>query len=125
VRDAAEAKRKCKRRLKRGDGKKGEDAAAADTQAAAFNTELLILSDELEPLPSHTIRCAAKVRGFAFDPSQKTSKEGCKALVGLINNSLEVYHVPFPRAGDAEDAESDGAAGAPSKISVVDLHGHR
>lgn len=133
VRDAAESKKKCKRRLKRSsEGKK--ESEAQDAAGQVFHLSQLVLADELEALPSHTIRCAAKVRGFAFDPSYKAApssssggakaaaKEGCRALVSLINNSLEIYQVPYPEevAAGAE-AETVG----PNKLSVVDLHGHR
>jgi hypothetical protein len=132
VRDAAESKKKCKRRLKRGDSKK--DGDAQDSAAGqVFQLSQLVLADELEALPSHTIRCAAKVRGFAFDPSYKSApssssggakaaaKEGCRALVSLINNSLEIYQVPYPE----EAAAGEVAEAGPNKLSVVDLHGHR
>jgi len=133
VRDAAEAKKKCKRRLKRSEGKKGEQ----DTEGSAvvFRPELITLSDELELLPHHTIRSAVKVRGFAFDPSYKapasssgttksssssSGKDGCRALVSLLSNSLEVYQIPYPGAGEGGEESS-----VPNKLSVVDLHGHR
>ena len=125
MRDAADAKKKFKRRQKRSDGKKGGEGGAAESAGNVFHSSQLTLGDELEALPSHTIRCAARVRGFAFDPTYKTpasasaGKDSCRALVSMINNSLEIYQIPY-----LNDVPGDDPV-PPSKLSVIDLHGHR
>lgn len=121
VRDSADAKKKFKRRQKRSDGKKISEATAQESSGNVFHPSQLSLGDELEVLPSHTIRCAARVRGFAFDPTYKsTGKDGCRALVSMINNSLEIFQIPYVTdTSGSEDSEP------PSKLSVIDLHGHR
>lgn len=132
VRDAAEAKKKCKRRLKRTAGKKSEDTDKEE-EGSAFSPQLLVLSDVVETLPSHTIRCTARVRSFAFDPSYRSISTGatsgtstgssagreCRGLVSLINNSLEIYQIPYA------DSAGDEAPAAPAKLSVIDIHGHK
>lgn len=131
IRDAAEAKKKCKRRQKRTDGKKTADTVEGSTavDGQAFHTSQLVLSDEVEALPSHTIRCTGRVRGFAFDHSAVTAENKtssskhahtCKALVSQINNSLEIYQLTCPSSTTETDEDS-----LPSKLSVIDLHGHR
>lgn len=139
VRSAAEAKKKCKRRTKRTDQKK-EKSGDANTEGEAFTTSMLVLSDELESLPSHTIRCAARVRSFAFDPSYtksttasssaassssgaKSSSKDCKGLLSLVNNTLEVYVIPLTEHEEGSDSAQQGVV--PSKLSVIDLHGHK
>ena len=153
VRDAAEAKKKCKRRLKRVDNKKSLSAGAAETAAAEvsssslsseYSPRQLVLSDELELLPSHTLRCAARVRSFAFDPSYRSNSSAgaggksstagtaggeCWGLLGLVNNSLEIYQIPYASTSGGEDAVNNSNTNAttavPSKLSVIDLHGHK
>lgn len=127
IRDAAEAKKKCKRRLKRTE-KKSEVADEKTEEGNVFSTALLVLSDEVEALPSHTIRCAARVRSFAFDPAYRTmhsstgtsaSHKECRGLISLINNTLEIYQIPYV------DGSSGDEAAAPAKLSVIDIHGHK
>lgn len=76
----------------------------------------MVLSDWMESL--YVLRCAVKVRSFSFDPrgAQGPGTED-KALVGLINNSLEMYRMPpFDPAATAYD---------PQKTAVIDAPGHR
>ena len=146
VRSAAEAKKKCKRRTKRTE-KKGDTASNttstnSSSEGEVFNSSMLVLSDELESLPSHTIRCAARVRSFAFDPSytkhtSTTSSSGassgstgkgssCKGLLSLVNNTLEVYVIPLTENSDEHDTTfNPNQSSVPSKLSVIDLHGHK
>lgn len=76
----------------------------------------IILSDLIEPF--HVIRTAVKVRSVDFDPSN-TSKllSDDRCLVGLINNSLEVYQIPNSSIVDVNHV--------PNKLSVIDVHGHK
>jgi len=115
VRSAAEAKKKCKRRTKRTDKK--APTAVAGVEGEVFNVNMLVLSDELESLPSHTIRCAARVRSFAFDPSYNkhsvhgqsqsqskgTMNKDCKGMLSLVNNTLEVYVIPLTSSVESSD----------------------
>ena len=142
VRSAAEAKKKCKRRTKRTDKKVATGVAGAEGEV--FNVNMLVLSDELESLPSHTIRCAARVRSFAFDPSYNkhsshgqsqsqsqskgTTNKDCKGMLSLVNNTLEVYVIPLTSSVESNDDnnnETTVQTAVPSKLSVIDLHGHK
>lgn len=140
VRSAAEAKKKCKRRTKRTDKK--ASAGVAGAEGEVFNVNMLVLSDELESLPSHTIRCAARVRSFAFDPSYNkhsshgqsqsqskgTTNKDCKGMLSLVNNTLEVYVIPLTSSVESNDDnnnETTVQTAVPSKLSVIDLHGHK
>jgi len=78
---------------------------------------MLVLNDKLESLPSHTIRCAARVRSFAFDPSYNkhsghgqsqsqskgTMNKDCKGMLSLVNNTLEVYVIPLTSSVESSD----------------------
>ena len=98
---------------------------------------MLVLADELESLPSHTIRSAARVRSFSFDPSfskhtaasssSSSSSKDCKGLLCLVNNTLEVYVIPLSSSDDNNEESSQAATSisVPSKLSVIDLHGHK
>lgn len=135
VRDESEAKKKVKRRLKRlrekaaaSQSTEEEESAAVLLDAKAPGGSLpatsVTLTDHMELL--HTIRCASRVRGFSFSPHVTQSSvagSSVKALVGLITNSLEVYSVPL--GGNSREEESQAAAAPPSKVSVIDMHGHR
>uniref|UniRef100_A0A7S3MHG5 Guanine nucleotide-binding protein subunit beta-like protein n=1 Tax=Spumella elongata TaxID=89044 RepID=A0A7S3MHG5_9STRA len=140
VRSAAEAKKKCKRRTKRTDKK--ASAGVAGAEGEVFNVNMLVLSDELESLPSHTIRCTARVRSFAFDPSYNkhsshgqsqsqskgTTNKDCKGMLSLVNNTLEVYVIPLTSSVESNDDnnnETTVQTAVPSKLSVIDLHGHK
>ncbi len=70
----------------------------------------MMLSDWVEAL--YVLRCAVKVRSFSFDP-----RSGDKALVGLINNSLEIYRIP--------PFDPDATTYDPQKTAVIDAAGHR
>lgn len=129
LRSYADAKKKHKRRTKRA-SQKLLKAGPADVQTAAEvecppdNADMdrdigggMMLSDWVESL--YVLRCAVKVRSFSFDPrGGGSSGADDKALVGLINNSLEIYRVPpFDPTATAYDP--------PQKTAVIDAPGHR
>jgi len=73
----------------------------------------MVLSDWLESL--YVLRCAAKLRSFSFDPNSFGTDD--KALIGLVNNSLEMYRFPpFDSAAPTYE---------PQKTAVIDAAGHR
>ena len=91
-----------------------DDETATDQLSTTSKTNL---SDELEYLGA--IRCAAKIKGFAFSPMLSGKKTSLveTALVTLVNNSMEMYSVPTT-------VPSDGPWMS-TKTAVIDLHGHR
>eukprot|EP01038_Epipyxis_sp_PR26KG_P009374 gene9374-12630_t len=94
----------------------------ADSSAESFQGNSLksaTLFDELELL--HTIRCMSKVRGFDFCPLINQDGHHVKSLVSLMNNTLEVYQIPLTK----NNTDLDSNLNAPSKISIIDLNGHR
>jgi hypothetical protein len=128
VRTPSDAKKRSKRRVKRGATgvPEGEDVA----QLNEFNTHTIILSDELEALPGLAIRCAARVRSVSFDPTvlpqhsnhassatKGSNTKNSRLLIGLSNNTLEVYQVPINASTEQLTASV--------KLSLVDLHGHQ
>lgn len=107
--DKATAKKRSKRRAKRAaEGVQAEDGTTQPIVAAAVSLE-----DELEFVS--TLKCAGKIRSFAFAPSGTSSAEDV-ALVSMANNSLELYKV-----------QASGAANTPiaTKTSIIELPGHR
>ena len=110
-----------------------------DLAAEGAAAESVSLGDELEALSA--IRSPHRIRSFAFSPAEPTrsssssSSSGLtqkaaggggeysdKALLSLVNNSLEVYKVPHAGVAGADGGPVDAT---PSKLSIIDLHGHR
>ena len=107
------------------------------------------------------VHCFNVLLGFAFNPVPVTAKNkksensastaglsGDRALLSLVNNTLEIYHINSPEApssssgsqkkdkkggkggDDVEDEEEEeevvkAREEAVLKQSVIDLHGHR
>jgi len=130
VRSSAEVKKKQKRRIKRAkekaEIKKREKEALSKkrTESAwditkeeemvplddcALEEDKVIASDELESFS--IIKSTAKVRSFSFSP-EVTKDGGGRCMLGLGNNSLELYSI------------CEGATNS-QRQSVLDLHGHR
>jgi U3 small nucleolar RNA-associated protein 12 len=106
------------------------------------NTDSTILSDEIELID--TIRCGERVKGFAFNPLtpipfKKTNESNglsesfvvVKALVGLSSNAIEIYGITLPFVLEKnlavldEKHKSKEIIPISSKLSVIDLQGHR
>jgi len=113
LRDAAETKKKVKRRLKRVKAKQGDAVEEEDGDEGEGVTSIgeITMADEVEFHQS--IKFAAKVRSFAFNPLPSNPSEDT-ALVSLVTNTLEVYKLLH-----------NLQLGPASKASVIDLQGHR
>ena len=125
-----------------------EDDGLGTLSPLVGNENEFQLTDLLESFT--TLRCTHPIRGFDFCPSGHsggpTSSGGRKQrmkdkqgmvpdsfLVSLVKNILEVYTIPShlirphisrsnKTEGEPEDTETSHQ---PSKVSVLDLHGHR
>jgi hypothetical protein len=127
VKSFTEANKKVKRRLKRIREKSniladGEEIADDNMLISAPDVNL---SDEIDLL--HSIRCGARVRGFAFNPQLPSLSDNekygeVKAMIGLITNSIELYAIPLIDHKKVKDATGEFV---PRKLNVIDIHGHR
>ena len=103
-----------------------EEEDDEDDDEEVVNNQEAVLTDEMEYLS--TLRCGAKLKGCAFHPlpgKGNTSSPGQlvpeKVLLSLVNNSLEMYHVP----PQSQDNTRTAIELQPQKAMLLDLQGHR
>jgi U3 small nucleolar RNA-associated protein 12 len=141
LRSKIEARKKLKRRQKRAREHSKKNSASDDELTAVDSTNASSgvgdheqqLSDLLELC--YTVRCAQRVRGFAFSPTVSNaaaSSGGARsvgALVCLLGNALEVYRLPLVsddrNSNLSQSSLDDIVEQSPTKVSTVAMHGHR
>ncbi|CAM9524371.1 unnamed protein product [Discosporangium mesarthrocarpum] len=109
------------------------DVAGEQEGALVGGSDRVVAGDELES--AVVLRVNHRVRSFDFSPSMSRDSRGCRVLVALHNNSLELWGLEDAamakekrRKGREGESGARGGAGEGAKVNclaVLDMHGHR
>jgi U3 small nucleolar RNA-associated protein 12 len=97
-----------------------DDAEALATdQGTLLDPTRVILSDEIEYLPTATLRCNHRVRGFDFSPQRDNNDRRLQMMISFLDNSMACYELRHPEADDTISYDP------PLQITSIDMQGHR